>query len=696
MSTSPSHATLRNFETLFAATPQILGRATDYWANGRIVEVMAAASEPLHYRATVLGSGDAVYTVEVRLERSTNGDELGDGGDSAVTDTTIADLAIVSTSCDCPYETTPYCKHIGAVLYELRERLRGDMPDDDGRNHRTAPRTTAIPRYVLAPIMERIEQEVNESNGRHVLFFWSVNCVDYADHLRLIAPQPEVPIIPAPEAGRMILGPMEEYRRLHASDTEDPDDPDAPGAPNPFPLDALHGVNPFDQALSGLNAVVENALHSTDYANACLNLAVAIRALAAFTNATRDDRHILSNANDVLVSQIRCAMENVASDADSPTASMALDRIVEAAYSPDIQFYDPMNAAMLLASALAFARHDDKTIWAYDVIDTALERFSPEHDGELPLDALATSRHVLRHYLLMVAYDLRTLAGDRDGRDDLLRAYPTFAPLQLVRVVELMRAGRFRRAELMIRSFLADAGHDGGETEIGRGGLLDGLLPHGWLTLLECCAEGTDDADALASLYRRYIVHANDRADAVYVDRLRRLLRVCGQSDDDWTATALGLARDCARNIAWRIKHRPEMTGDDGSSSRHSAWRNPAYEKLIVDEGLSDDALTYCTTVDYPPLPLLRTMAIGHPDRARDVIYAAMPPGTLPDGFYGDTGFGDGLNLDARRPVYRQIAKQLKRLATVFGEDEARQLARLVVDRYPNRPALAEELRFML
>lgn len=702
MSTSPSHATLRNFETLFDSTPRILDRAMDYWASGKVMGcelVMGSGPLPTHYRATVRGSGDAAYTVTVQLAPAQKeaGREIGGCGDGPTID---------ATSCDCPYTATPYCKHIGAVLYELRERICGGMPDDDGRGRRADRETAKIPRYVLEPIMNRIEQEVQESDGRHVLFFWSVNCVDYAEHLRLLAPQSEAPLIPAPEAGRMILGPMEEYRQLHGGDDGDPGDPGAPGhgLPGAMPFNPLHGSNPFDQALSGLDAVVRNALHSTDYANACLNLAVAIQALAAFTNATRDDLHILSNANDVLVSQIRCYMENVASDADSPTASMALDRIVEAAYSPDIQFYDPMNAAMLLGSALAFARHDDKTMWAYDVIDTALERFSPAHDGELPLATLSVSRHILRHYLLMVAYDLHTLADDREGREALFRDYPSFAPLALVRVIELMRAGRFRQAMQAARSFLTAASSLDGSNEIGQGGLLDGLLPHGWHTIMECCAEGMDDADALASLYRHYIVHANDQADVAYVDRLRRLLRITTNADDEeWHAQALMLARDCARNIAWRIKHQPEMVeNDDGSDGRHSSWRNPAYERLIVDERLSDDALTYCTTVDYPPLPLLKTMAIAHPDRARDVIYAAMPPGALPSDLTGTLVHSSGsvsrddLGLDARRPVYRQIAKQLKRLATVFGEDEARELAHIVVARYPNRRALAEELGFML
>ena len=88
--------------------------------------------------------------------------------------------------------------------------------------------------------------------------------------------------------------------------------------------------------------------------------------------------------------------------------------------------------------------------------------------------------------------------------------------------------------------------------------------------------------------------------------KLRNLLRIYGGlSAEEWHDVAIELAKDCVRNIIDRIKYQPEMT-TKGGTQRHNSWRNPAYEKLIVDERLSDAALTYCPIVDYPPLPLLR------------------------------------------------------------------------------------------
>lgn len=181
------------------------------------------------------------------------------------------------------------------------------------------------------------------------------------------------------------------------------------------------------------------------------------------------------------------------------------------------------------------------------------------------------------------------------------------------------------------------------------------------------------------------------------MSELRNLLRVYrGLSVNEWHEVAIGLARDCARNIIDRIKYQPEMT-TKGGAQRHSSWRNPAYEKLIVDEQLSDAALTYCVMVDSPPLPLLRTIAIEHPESARSIILDAMPYGTMgPPVFRFTVERGVNNTLRARRTTYRQIAKQLRRFAAVFGDKETRVLAHEIVGCYPNRAAQCEELAFAL
>ncbi|NEG96934.1 hypothetical protein GFD17_09255 [Bifidobacterium sp. SMB2] len=683
--TVPSKPLLYEFETMFDDAPHILERALGYWEDDHVGPVEEIA--PALFHAHVAGSEETPYDVDIRL----------DGGGTGNDTSHPCERHVMSAACTCLYHRTPYCKHVGAVLYALRARLEGDgrrptTPDDEIADRN---RKTTVPKYILDGICRRIDERVRQSDGRDVLFFWSTECLRQAERLRSGA---EEPLIPAKEAGRMILGPMDEYHRRHNLSDHD----HGPGGlgegtePPSWPASGeTHRQGAYDGALSGLRTVVDNALHSTDYDDACLNLALCMQALAAFTNSVDDDYHELSNENDQLADRIRCYMENVAAYADSATAGIALGHIAKVAYEPEIQFYDPANAAMLLASACAFARYEDRTMWAYDVIDTALERFGPSHDDELSHDMLVAPRHVLYRYVLMVAYDLRRLAGDEEGCRELWGTRPSSGPLLLMHAVVLIRQRRFREAYRLVSGHLDQCMDQiDADRQIVHNGLLQGLLPHGWHSLLECCAEGMDDADALAVVYRFVIVNGNDRADATYVGRLRRLIRLGGADDEQWSEAARSLARECARNIAERIRTQPEIPWDAIGPERRSSWRNPAYERLIVDERLSDAALTYCVTIDYPPLPLLKTMAIDHPQEARQVIYDALPTGAL-DANVVVPGTGRR-GMDAHRTKYRQVAKQLRRYREVFGEEEMRGLARRIVEQYPNRKALRDELSFAL
>ena len=413
-------------------------------------------------------------------------------------------------------------------------------------------------------------------------------------------------------------------------------------------------------------------------------------------------------------------MENVAEFADSSTAGKALNTIAQAANDKDMRQCEPLNSMLLISSALAFAQYDDKRIWAYDVIENAITRNleysfneeseeSDEDDEDEDNEDTSEvddetdfisdeSLHVLQLFTLMSAYDLYALSNDDAGREQLLKDYPESMALTLMNAANMIHEGRLRSAYMLAQGFLLSS-RDMEDVDIDarHNGLLPDLLPHGWHTIMECCAEGLNDVGLLANVYRYYILSCNDRSDTHYVSKLRNLLRIYGGlSAEEWHDVADGLARDCARNIIDRIKYQPEIT-TKGGTQRHSSWRNPAYEKLIVDERLSDAALTYYVTVDYPPLPLLRTIAIEHPESAKSIILDAMPYGTMgTPAFRFTVERGVDNTLTARRATYQQIAKQLRRFAAVFGDEETRVLAHEIVERYPNRTALREELAFAL
>ncbi|KAB7790654.1 SWIM zinc finger family protein [Bifidobacterium leontopitheci] len=719
----PPKPLLDECETMFDDVPQILERAWNYWDDGRVGDLEQVTASLYH--AQVRGSGDAVYDVDVRLDDSHH---------------------VLSTACTCPYQATPYCKHVGAVLLALRDQLGGSA---DGRRVDGSRRTrredddppVSVPKYVSDAILDRIREQELEGDG-DVLFFWSHGLRDHARHMR--RGKPVSTLVGRDEAIDIMLGPIRAYELAHDISAHSSDEGvdwtdaffnDGGDAGRAGGNDGVGKAGRrtagdpgnVENALAGVRFVADNALCSDDYVAACRNLAMCVEALALFLNAFSgldepadgydddfgggdgydplDDFGMVSDENDLLVGKIRCYMELVAQHADSQTAGKALSMIGKAAYSPVVRFFDPTNCSMLIASALAFADSPDKSMWAYDMIETAMERFAEDHDRDLPHQSLFVSREVLRRYTRMVAYDLYRRAGDAAGCERLWRDHADSPALLLMHAVTLMQRRRFREAYDLVDDHLQRSVHaDDADQEIVTNGLLYGLLPHGWHSVLEVCAEQMDSVSRLAGVYRHIIVHASDRADKPYVTRLRRLLKIAGVDADQWRDQAVSLAHRCAGDIAKRINGRRgvDLTEDAG----RGAWRNPAYESLIVSAQLTDDALAYCMMLSYPPLDLLRTMAIGHPDRAEQVIFDAMPAGALDGGTVGGAGGGaaggrrhgthGGRTLAASRSTYRQVAKQLRRYGTIFGEERMIEVARGIVSRYPNRKALRDELAFAL
>lgn len=157
----PQKPTLAQFEVMFEGTPLILERATDYWESGRVSSVQEIA--PQLYNAQVSGSADDYYDVDIRLGKDAHGENTNEANtdDQATTssnsdhESTTDDnsIRIQSAACTCPYQRTPYCKHIGAVLYELRKQLigaHGNHHNDYTANAHDG--VIALPRTVLDPI----------------------------------------------------------------------------------------------------------------------------------------------------------------------------------------------------------------------------------------------------------------------------------------------------------------------------------------------------------------------------------------------------------------------------------------------------------------------------------------------------------------------------------------------------------------
>lgn len=159
---------------MFEGTPLILERATDYWESGRVSSVQEIA--PQLYHSRVAGSDDDYYDVDIRLSKDAHGENTNEANtdDQATTssntdhESTIDDnsIRIQSAACTCPYQRTPYCKHIGAVLYELRKQLigaHGNHHNDDTANAHDG--VIVLPRTVLDPIQQHLARAQSKAKA---------------------------------------------------------------------------------------------------------------------------------------------------------------------------------------------------------------------------------------------------------------------------------------------------------------------------------------------------------------------------------------------------------------------------------------------------------------------------------------------------------------------------------------------------
>lgn len=186
-------------------------------------------------------------------------------------------------------------------------------------------------------------------------------------------------------------------------------------------------------------------------------------------------------------------------------------------------------------------------------------------------------------------------------------------------------------------------------------------LQHTWMTILEAAYEHLKDRDGLRRLYQYYIITAQTEPESVYVRKLREL------SGPDWAADRDEIVRLRKQHIGFRL----------------NSPLNPAYERLLREERLSDAALDYCRWDD----DLLFRML--------DVI--ADDPGNAAE---TDTTIHN-IMLDPDSVIYAKdndeyadhAALWIRRYDTVYGYGKAAGLAREIVGIFPRRTALRDRLR---
>ncbi|RSX52035.1 SWIM zinc finger family protein [Bifidobacterium callimiconis] len=185
-------------------------------------------------------------------------------------------------------------------------------------------------------------------------------------------------------------------------------------------------------------------------------------------------------------------------------------------------------------------------------------------------------------------------------------------------------------------------------------------LPHTWMTILEAAYERLHDAEGLRRLYMYYIVIAQTDPEAVYVERLRAISGEHWAEDRD---EIVRLQRTCRR------------------FGMMSAV-NPAYERLVREERLTDEAFDYCLTggMDDIAIRLLDVLAQNPESLDRTLHY-----------------FRNVLK-DPDSDVYKQddaasaerVGRWIRKIDTVIGYDEACSLAEHIVGMFPQRKKLRE------
>lgn len=129
------------------------------------------------------------------------------------------------------------------------------------------------------------------------------------------------------------------------------------------------------QALSGVDAVVGNAVASTRWLDAVGNLAEAVEMTARFVGNVADrDNEGFDYLKD-LIQTVRVYMDAVACNADPMMGEQALRMITQVACNEDFRL-NAMQMVELLSCGLSFAQWDDTRMFAYDALNKGIATMS--------------------------------------------------------------------------------------------------------------------------------------------------------------------------------------------------------------------------------------------------------------------------------------------------------------------------------
>lgn len=303
------------------------------------------------------------------------------------------------------------------------------------------------------------------------------------------------------------------------------------------------------QALSGVDAVVGNAVASTRWLDTVGNLAKAVEMTARFVgNVAGRDNEGFDYLKD-LIQTVRVYMDAVACNADPMTGEQALNIITQVACNEDFRL-NAMQMVELLSCGLSFAQWDDTRMFAYDALNKGIATMSDfassastlsnsaddsnsrdiqtdsqpvaqaktdlslfEDDDSLSAEdlnnlamldpALLSEKEIAQaaqnqfdHAVQFLRHDLLRISGDIDEADRFLRDNHTSEPLADAYAARLIASERWQ--DLLNFVDLVERDTPNQTTVM----FPEEVVPYEWETIREAALEALGRRDELIAMYQ--------------------------------------------------------------------------------------------------------------------------------------------------------------------------------------------------
>lgn len=311
------------------------------------------------------------------------------------------------------------------------------------------------------------------------------------------------------------------------------------------------------QALSGVDAVVGNAVASTRWLDAVGNLAEAVEMTARFVGNVADrDNEGFDYLKD-LIQTVRVYMDAVACNADPMTGEQALRMITQVACNEDFRL-NAMQMVELLSCGLSFAQWDDTRMFAYDALNKGIATMSDfassasmlsnsaddsnsrdiqtdsqpvaqaktdlslfEDDDSLSAEdlnnlamldpALLSEKEIAQaaqnqfdHAVQFLRHDLLRISGDIDEADRFLRDNHTSEPLADAYAARLIASERWQDLLNFVDLVLRDKPNQ--VTMM----FPEEVVPYEWETIREAALEALGRRDELIAMYQERLDNTYD------------------------------------------------------------------------------------------------------------------------------------------------------------------------------------------